>query len=375
MVITRTPYRVSFFGGGTDYPPWYLKNGGAVLCTTIDKYCYISCRILPPFFEHKFRVVYSKVELCQSIDEIQHPSVRAALRFLKFNRGLEIHHDGDLPARSGIGSSSSFTVGLVHSLYSLQGVMPNKRRLAMESIHIEQQMIKETVGSQDQVSAAFGGLNRIDFSRDGFIDVQPVTLAEARQDEFNRHLMLFYTGIKRTASTIADGYVKSISKKHIALGRMHQMVGEGLDTLCSNRNICDFGELLHEGWLLKKSLGSMVSNPIVDDLYDRARDAGAIGGKILGAGSGGFLLLFVPPSAQEDVRNALSKLIHVPFKFEHGGSQVIFYEPQQDYHELERDREERDVDSFRELTSVVKSMIVDMPTTSHKVEDDMELAT
>jgi len=372
MVITRTPYRISFFGGGTDYAPWYTENGGAVLCTTIDKYCYISCRILPPFFEHKFRIVYSKVELCKRIDEIQHPSVRESLRFLNFRRGLEIHHDGDLPARSGIGSSSSFTVGLLHSLYSLEGVMPDKKKLATDSIYVEQNMIREMVGSQDQVSSAFGGFNRIGFSKDGLIDVQPVTLAKTRQDELNDHLMLFYTGIKRTASEVAKGYVDSMNDKHKVLKKMHRMVDDGLEVLCSNKCICKFGELLHEAWMLKKSLCSKISNSVVDDVYETAMNAGAIGGKLLGAGSGGFLLLFVPPSSQKRVRDTLSRLIHVPFNFEHGGSQVIFYEPQQDYIEIERDLASRDVESFRELESLAEPRIIDVNPTPRKTAQDME---
>ena len=373
MVITRTPYRISFFGGGTDYAPWYTENGGAVLCTTIDKYCYISCRILPPFFEHKFRIVYSKVELCRAVDEIQHPSVREALRFMNFRRGLEIHHDGDLPARSGIGSSSSFTVGLLHSLYSLEGVMPDKKKLATDSIYVEQNMIKETVGSQDQVSAAFGGFNRIGFSKEGLIDVQPVTLAKTRQSELNDHLMLFYTGIKRTASEVARGYVDSINDKYAVLRKMHNMVDDGLEILCSSKCICKFGELLHQAWMLKKSLCSKISNSVVDDVYDAAMRAGAIGGKLLGAGSGGFLLLFVPPSSQNKVREALSRLIHVPFSFEHGGSQVIFYEPQQDYVELERDLARRDVASFRELETLAEPRIVEVNPVARKTSKDMEL--
>ena len=199
MIISRTPFRVSFFGGGTDYPAWYRTYGGAVLATTIDKYCYLSCRYLPPFFEHKFRVVYSKIENCHSVEEIAHPAVREILRYCKIDRGVEIHHDGDLPARSGMGTSSSFTVGLLHALYALKGQMPAKVQLAGESIVIEQEILKETVGSQDQVLAAHGGFNHIIFHTSGEITVKPVTATAARLNELNRHLMLFYTGIRRTA--------------------------------------------------------------------------------------------------------------------------------------------------------------------------------
>src|SRR5712691_9786654 len=210
MVISRTPFRISFFGGGTDYPVWYRANGGAVLATTINKYCYISCRYLPPFFEHRIRVVYSKIETRHTVDEITHPAAREVLRHLALNRGVEIHHDGDLPARSGIGSSSAFTVGLLHALYALQGRMVSKSQLAMESIHVEQELLKETVGSQDQVSAAYGGLNVIRFHQNGEITVSPIITTPERIRQLTSHLSLFYTGIKRTASDVADSYVTEI---------------------------------------------------------------------------------------------------------------------------------------------------------------------
>ena len=356
MIINRTPLRISFFGGGTDYPSWYLKHGGSVLSTSIDKYCYISCRVLPPFFEHKLRIVYSKTEQCCHFEEIEHPAVREILRFLQIDQGLEIHYDGDLPARSGMGSSSSFTVGLLHALYAQKGIMPSKKQLALESIHIEQNMIKETVGSQDQVCAALGGLNHIIFSTTGEIDVQPVTLSIERMRELNSHLMLFYTGIKRTASEVANGYVEDIDSKYKILKKIHEIVVYGLEVLNSGFCICKFGELLHEAWILKKCLSPEVSNGMVDALYNRAREVGAIGGKITGAGGGGFLLLFVPPSARERVREALGRYIHVPFHFESSGSQIIFYEPeQQDYSESERDRAKRIISSFKELGSIQKT--------------------
>ena len=356
MIINRTPYRISFFGGGTDYPSWYLKHGGKVLSTSIDKYCYITCRVLPPFFEHRLRIVYSKMELCQHYNEVKHPAAREILRFLKIDQGLEIHYDGDLPARSGMGSSSSFTVGLLHTLYAHLGIMPSKRQLAYESIHIEQNMIKETVGSQDQVSVSYGGFNQINFSTNGEIDVQPVTLSAQRIEELDSHLMLFYTGIKRTASDIAKSYVDSLSKKRTLLKQIQKTVDEGIYILKGNNNICQFGELLHESWMLKKGLSSQVSNNDVDELYDRAREAGAVGGKITGAGGGGFLLLFVQPSAQKKVREALYKRIHVPFQFESGGSQIIFYEPEREnYIKLEKYRANQTIKSFRELPPLKKA--------------------
>lgn len=353
MIISRTPFRISFFGGGTDYPPWYLKRSGSVLATTIDKYCYISCRSLPPFFEHRFRVVYSRIEDCRTFEEIRHPAVREAIRFIGIQRGLEIHHDGDLPARSGMGSSSSFTVGLLHALYALKGVMPGKEKLATESIHIEQNMIRETVGSQDQVCAAHGGLNHIVFCRNGDIDVRPVTLPSERIRELNSHLMLFYTGIKRTSSAIAKGYVDDLEAKKSRLLTMNGMVDEGLSILSSGKCIRDFGGLLHEGWKAKRSLSSNITNGVVDELYERAKRNGAIGGKITGAGGGGFLLLFVPPSAQDRTRRALKELIHVPFKFESTGSRIIFSEPErEDYRTLDREQDRSAIAPFRELSCI-----------------------
>lgn len=376
MIISRTPFRISFLGGGTDYPSWYLKHGGSVLSSSIDKYCYISCRTLPPFFEHRLRVVYSKAELCKHYEEIQHHAVRETLRFLKLDQGLEIHHDGDLPARSGMGSSSSFTVGLLHALYAHQGVMPSKKQLALESIHIEQNMIGETVGSQDQISTAYGGFNRIDFLTSGQIDVQPITLPAERIEELNSHLMLFYTGIKRTASGVASGYADNLSSNYKLLKQMQKMVDEGIDTLKNNSCICKFGELMHEAWMLKKSLSPEVSNQIVDALYTRAQRAGAIGGKITGAGGGGFLLLFVPPSAQKKVRETLSEKIYVPFRFEFNGSQIIFYERErEDYSHLQRDRAKRPISSFVELHSIKKpGDIHDVPAPS-KQKMDSEFIT
>jgi D-glycero-alpha-D-manno-heptose-7-phosphate kinase len=349
MIISRTPFRISFFGGGTDYPIWYEKHGGSVLCMTIDKYCYISCRALPPFFEHKYRVVYSKIELCQTFEEVRHPAVRETLRFLKIDKGMEIHHDGDLPARSGMGSSSSFTVGLLHSLYAWTGKMVGKMQLARESIHIEQNLIRETVGSQDQVAAAFGGLNRIVFYPGGEIDVQNLTLSQARRDELCSHLMLFYTGIKRTASEVADSYVGSLLKRKKMLLQIKEMVDEGVSILNSNACICRFGELLHQAWTLKRGLSNRVSNKAIDDLYERARRNGAIGGKITGAGGGGFLLLFVPPSLQKNVREELKALIRVPIKIESEGSRIIFYDSnEEDYKEALQDRGKRVLLPFTE---------------------------
>jgi D-glycero-alpha-D-manno-heptose-7-phosphate kinase len=349
MIISRTPFRISFFGGGTDYPAWYRTHGGAVLATTIDKYCYLTCRYLPPFFEHRIRVVYSKIEHCQTLDEITHPAVREVLRYLAIDRGVEIHHDGDLPARSGMGSSSAFTVGLLHALYALKGYMPSKYQLAMESIHIEQEVLKETVGSQDQVLAAYGGFNHITFLPNGEIAVRPITIAPERLKELNAHLMLFYTGIKRTASNIAESYVNGIDERKRQLRIMKDMVEESISGLNGGQDITCFGELLHEAWQAKRSLSSKVSNSHVDEIYEQALAAGAIGGKLIGAGGGGFMLLFVPPSRQDSVRERLNTLISVPFSFEFSGSQIIFFDPEEDYAAEERGRAGQPIQAFREL--------------------------
>jgi D-glycero-alpha-D-manno-heptose-7-phosphate kinase len=351
MIISRTPFRISFFGGGTDYPEWYRQHGGAVLATTIDKYCYITCRYLPPFFEHRYRIVYSKIEMCRAVDEIQHPAVRGVLQHMAIQRGVEIHHDGDLPARSGMGSSSSFTVGLLHALYALQGQVRGKHQLAMESIHVEQDVLRETVGSQDQVSAAYGGLNHILFLPNDEVVVQPVTISHDRLRELDSHLMLFYTGIKRTASDVAGSYVPTLGDRKRQLRILKDMVDESISILSGRQDIRTFGELLHEAWQTKRSLSTAVSNPEVDSIYENAQSAGALGGKLLGAGGGGFMLLFVPPERQIAVRERLNRLIHVPFRFDSSGSQIIFIDPEQDYTVEEMARASMSALPFRELTA------------------------
>jgi len=354
MIISRTPYRISFFGGGTDYPSWYLKHGGAVLATTIDKYCYITCRYLPPFFEHKSRIVYSRIESCMSIDDIKHPAAREVLRFLEIERGVEIHHDGDLPARSGMGSSSAFTVGLLNAGYALKGSMPSKHQLAMESIHIEQNLIKETVGSQDQALAAYGGFNHIQFLQNGQLSVRPVIMPADKLRELNSHLMLFYTGIKRTAADVADSFVHNMEAKKRQLRIMKDLVDESLSLLNGGGGLAAFGELMHEAWQAKRSLSPVVTNKEVDQMYEAARAAGASGGKITGAGGGGFMLLFVPPEKQDKVRETLHNLINVPFSFDHNGSQIIYYQHEEDYSTVAMDRDVRSVAPFRELNQIAR---------------------
>jgi len=325
MIITRTPFRVSFFGGGTDYPVWYRKNGGSVLSTTIDKYCYLNCRYLPPYFDTKSRVIWSKIELINEINEIQHPSVREVLKHLNMHSGMEIHHSADLPARAGMGSSSSFTVGLLHALTVLKGEEIDKKKLLLDAIHIEQNLMKENVGSQDQSAAAFGGLNKIIFGGDEEVVVEPIDVSPERLSQLQDSLMLFFTGFSRTASEVAAEQIKAIPKKGKELRLMGEMVDKGIDILMKG-DIDDFGRQLDETWQLKRGLTSSITTSNVDEVYERALKAGALGGKLLGAGGGGFILLYVRPEDQEKVREALKDLIYVPFKFEGFGSQVIYHQ-------------------------------------------------
>ncbi len=327
MIISKTPFRISFLGGGSDYPEWYMKNGGQVFSTTIDKYCYISIRKLPPFFPHKHRIVYSKVETVKKIDQIQHPVVREILRDQGYSKiGLEIHHDGDLPARAGLGSSSSFTVGLINSICALKKEKASKEFLAKYAIELEQNILKENVGSQDQIAAAYGGLNKIKFGSSGKYEVIPISVSEDKKELFNSHLMLFFTGITRYASQIVSEQMKNLPKNTKSIEYIQSLVDEGVSILENSENILDFGKLLHEAWQHKKSLSSKISTSAIDDHYIAALNAGAVGGKLLGAGGGGFLLLFVEPELQKKVKEALSKMIFVPFKFEREGSIISLYE-------------------------------------------------
>lgn len=326
MIISRTPFRMSFFGGGTDYPTWFEKNKGAVLATTIDKYCYITARYLPPFFEHKSRIIYSKMEQVKKIDEIDHPAVREVLRFLKVKKGVEIHHDGDLPARTGLGSSSSFTVGLLNALYALQGKMTSKEQLAREAIYIEQEMCLENVGCQDQTLAAYGGLNFVEFGGNNHLQIKTVTIPQERIKRLNDHLLLYYTGLSRTASEIAKHQIKSMPDNTQAYHEMYDMTLEAVNLLQTDK-LHAFGKLLHKTWKIKKKLSQKISLPHIEQIFDVSLANGALGGKLLGAGGGGFVLLFVPEESQAKVREKLKHLLLVPFKFEQLGSQIIFYQP------------------------------------------------
>lgn len=328
MIITSTPYRISFFGGGTDYPVWFKEHGGAVLAVSINRYCYISCRFYPPFFEHRHRIVWSRIELVQKTADIEHPAVREAIHYLDIHEGLEIHHDGDLPARTGLGSSSAFAVGILHALYALKGELVSKNKLATEAIHLEQDLLSENVGVQDQITTAYGGLNLIEIDRNGAFQVKPVPVTPLRKQSLQDHLLLIYTGVARTASQIAEKQIASIPNKTAVLERMQAMVYEAAGILTGDGEIGEFGSLLHETWELKQSISPEVSTPLIDDLYRRARKAGAVGGKLLGAGGGGFVLLFVEPKKRQSVLEALKDFLMVPFQFESNGTHIVLYEPE-----------------------------------------------
>jgi D-glycero-alpha-D-manno-heptose-7-phosphate kinase len=329
MIITRTPFRISFFGGGTDYPVFYKEHGGVVLSSSINKYCYINCRYLPPFFDYKYRIRYAKREETKSISQIQHPTVRECLKLCNLDRGIEMVHTSDIPARSGVGSSSSFTVGFLNALYALQGKLTTKRHLAREAIYVEQTMANESVGSQDQVVAAFGGLNKIEFGGEREFFVSPMTISEEKKSILQDNLLLFFTGFPRTASGIAGEQIKITPQKTKELNKMKGFVYEACSVLNGSSNdINEFGKLLHESWMIKKELTDIISNSAIDDIYETALSAGAIGGKLCGAGGGGFILFYVPLENQQKVKEKLNGLLHVPFIFDNLGSQIIMYSTQ-----------------------------------------------
>ena len=324
MIISKTPYRISFFGGGSDYPSWYKKNGGIVLSTTIDKYIYISCRHLPPFFEHKYRIVWSKIETVKKLNEIKHNAVKEILKYYKITEGLEIHYDGDLPARSGMGSSSAFVVGLMNLLNHFQKKNVSKKNLALNSIYFEQKILKDIVGSQDQIAATYGGFNKILFKKKENFQVQPLLIKKNILNKLNKNLLLVYTGIKRTAHEIAKSYVDKLdnSKKNYIF-EITQLVKEA-EIVLKSGNLDEFGKLLHESWILKKQLSKSISTSHIAVIYNMAIQNGAIGGKLLGAGGGGFLLFYVPHKYQKKLIKKLEKLITIPFKFSSEGSKIMF---------------------------------------------------
>lgn len=324
MVITKTPFRMSFFGGGTDYSEFYKEHGGSVISTTFDKYCYVSVRHLPRFFEYTNQISYSKIEAVKDINEICHPAVRETMRYLDM-RELHVGYDADLPARSGLGSSSSFVVGMLNGFYALKGKYADKKKMADDAIYIERVLCNESGGIQDQIAAAFGGFNRINFSPDGY-SVNPVIISNQRKLELEQNLMLFFTGFSRLSSDIASEQKAETKNRIEPLKEMLAIVDEAEKYLAdSHSNMKEFGRLLDYTWFLKRGITSKISNDSIDCIYKTAKKAGAIGGKLLGAGGGGFILFYVEREYQKQVRNALNNLLYVPFKFEQEGSKVMYY--------------------------------------------------
>lgn len=326
MIITKSPYRISFFGGGTDYHTWYEKHGGAFLSTSIDKYCYVTLRRMKPFFEHKYRVVWRKIEEVVDIDLIEHPIVREAFRLYHCeNERLSLHYEGDLPGRSGIGSSSAFTCAVIQAVHALKEIRFTKTDIAKKAIHLEREVLKEAVGIQDQIAAAIGGFNKVMISQNGHFTVQPMMISQEVISTLEKHMLLFFTGLQRTASEVAAEQIQTAPvQKENELKRMAEMVDEAQNILFADDiDYRLFGKLLHESWLLKRSLTSKISNSAIDAFYQKALNSGAIGGKLLGAGGGGFMLIFAEPDAHEAIRNALSDLLHIPFSFESDGTTVI----------------------------------------------------
>ena len=321
---------MSLFGGGSDYPQWYRANGGAVVAFAIDKYCYITLRHLPPFFEHKHRIVYSQVETVSEIGEIAHPCVRAVLSEMRVDGGIELHHDGDLPARSGLGSSSSFAVGLLNAVCALNGRMVSAEWLAAEAIRIEQEVIGESVGSQDQVLAAHGGFNRVDFHRSGAIAVSPLILPPGRSAALLDHLLLVFTGVSRIASRVAAAKIANLGRRASHIRALMAMVDEAQEILGNaNRSLLDIGRLLHESWLLKRELADSVTTSGIDAIYEAGLHAGAVGGKLLGAGGGGFILFMVEPERKASLRAALGGLVEVQLGIDQAGSRILLYSPEE----------------------------------------------
>lgn len=328
MIITRTPFRVSFFGGGTDYRPWFEKNGCLVIGAAIARYCYISVRKLPPFFDYKTRAVYSEIESVQNPSEFKHPAIRHCLQYLQMDEGLEIHHDGDLPARSGIGSSSSFTVGFLNALHAHRYEMFTKNQLAREAIFVEQEVIQENVGIQDQILAAYGGIQLIEAGGDGQFQVTPLVLSPEYVRNFESHLMLGFTGINRIASKVASRQIENIQKGALnsELSQMTEISKEALKLFRKKATPQEFGHLMDQAWTLKKSFSTEISNENLDHLIQKGIENGAYGGKLLGAGGGGFILLVAPPEKQPLIRQALQEIqVWVPFQFDWGGTQIIFH--------------------------------------------------
>lgn len=327
MIITKTPFRMSFFGGGTDMESFFKENGGAVLSTTFDKYCYVNVRHLPPFFDYCTELSYSKTERVNNTNDIQHPAIRNAMKMLNMH-DIRLTYEADLPARSGLGTSSSFAVGMLNAFYALKGKYADKKRLADEAIYLERTLCQEAGGWQDQIAASYGGFNRINFDADGY-EVLPIIISPERKKQLGNNLMMFFTGFTRFSSDIQKANEIDKKDKTVQLKEMLQLVDEAERVLVDNyADLDEFGRMLDYTWKLKRQTGSAVSTDSIDALYNKGIQAGALGGKLLGAGGGGFLVFYVQPERQESVCNAMSRLMHIPFSFEDGGTRVIHYSPE-----------------------------------------------
>lgn len=328
MIITKTPFRMSFFGGGTDMEEYFKKHKGAVLSTTIDKYCYVNVRHLPRFFDYSTELSYAKTEKVTSVDAIEHPLIRNAMKMLDMHE-LRLTYEADLPARSGLGTSSSFAVGMLLAFYALKGKYADKKRLADESIYLERVLCDEAGGYQDQIAAAYGGLNKIEFNENGY-EVKPIIISPERKKQLNNNLMMFFTGFTRFSSEVQKvNNQTSFEEKQKVLEKMYQMVDKAEQILCDkNKDLDDFGRLLNESWELKKQTGKGITTSKIDELYNKGIEAGALGGKLLGAGGGGFLVFYVQPEKQKSVRNAMKDLMYIPFEFENEGATIIHYSPE-----------------------------------------------
>ncbi len=327
MIITKTPFRMSFFGGGTDYPDYYNEYGGSVLSTTFDKYCYVTVRHLPRFFDYTTQVAYTKIERVNSIDEIEHPAVREAMKYLDMHE-LQISYDADLPARSGLGTSSSFAVGMLNAFHALKGQYADKMKLAKEAIYLERELCGEDGGVQDQVAVSFGGFNQIDFSADS-ISVQPIVISNEKKQRLNENLMLFFTGFSRFSREIAREQKKATKDRLHELAEMKQLVGEAAAVLTTKgTDLSEFGRLLDHTWRLKRGITKSISNDVLDEIYAQAVKSGAVGGKLLGAGGGGFFIFYIERERQAALRDALKDLLYIPFRFENEGSRILYYRPE-----------------------------------------------
>ncbi len=328
MIITKTPFRMSFFGGGTDMENYFIENGGAVLTTTFDKYCYVNVRHLPRFFEYSTELTYSKTERVKDTNDIQHPAIREAMKMLDMHE-IRLTYEADLPARSGLGTSSSFAVGMLNAFYALKGKYADKKKLADEAIYLERVLCNEVGGWQDQIAASYGGFNRINFGPNGY-EVLPIIISPERKRKLNKNLMMFFTGFTRFSSDVQKANAADSSEeKREMLGKMYELVDEAEKILVDNtRDLDDFGRLLDVTWKLKRRTGGAVSTESIDDLYERGITAGALGGKLLGAGGGGFLIFYVQPEKQDNVKQVMKDLMYIPFEFENEGTRIIHYSPE-----------------------------------------------